>query len=95
MTINEILQYPITTNRVVVRVDLTGFLDKYSVVSYYDKNKVHKNRPYEQLANIPVLSVAGVKALHPTYKFPGVKFFVMTSKEDSQSVLESLGMILI
>lgn len=85
----EILDMPLTTNRINVLVNMELFFSKYAVVSYYSQDKLYKNLAYEQLSDLPFLSVCGIKTRWDGGQFNS-KFFVLTEKGNQQKVLKSL-----
>lgn len=85
-----IKKLPVTTNKVDVRLNKESFFSKYSIVSYYGTNKDSRNLAYEQLANIPTLSVAGIKAIYKGLRFPLIKFFILVEKAMESKILTSL-----
>lgn len=88
--LNEILRLPITTNRLVISVNKQALLEKFAVVSYYSFDKEYKNLAYEQLADVPFISVTGIRARWEKDKFPYTKFFILTNKDRLSEVLGSL-----
>ncbi|MBO4530999.1 MAG: hypothetical protein J5767_10230 [Paludibacteraceae bacterium] len=86
---NYIKSLPITTNRIEVSWDKEVFFSMYSIVSYYSTEE-HKNLAYEQLGDVPVLSVTGIRERWGTQHFPSVLFFILTAKGKEQEVLNSL-----
>ena len=60
--ITEIGNYPLTTNSIDVDIDMEKFFSMYSIVSYYSLDKEYKNLAYEQLADVPCLSVTGIRS---------------------------------
>lgn len=81
---------PLTTNKIEVEWNIDKFFEQYSIVSYYSNDSEFKNLAYEQLADIPCVSVTGIRARWSTLRFPSIKFFVLTKKEKEQDVLNSL-----
>ena len=57
-----IKRLPLTTNKINVILDKNAFFSRYSIVSYYGTDKELKNLAYEQLADVPCLSVTGIRA---------------------------------
>mgnify|MGYP006896722101 FL=1 len=45
---------------------------------------------YEQLGNVPFISVTGIKNRWGAQHFPSVQFFILTTKGKEQEVLNSL-----
>lgn len=87
---NYIKSLPITTNRIEVSWDKDKFFEKYSIVSYYSTDPERKNLAYEQLGDVPFISVTGIKDRWENQHFPSVLFFILTVKEKEQEVLNSL-----
>ncbi len=81
---------PLTTNRIEVLFDKEAFFSKYAIVSYSSKDKEYKNLAYEQLADVPSLSVTGLRARWNPSAFPSVKFFILVKKGEENDVLMSL-----
>lgn len=86
----EIKSWPLTTNKIEVVFDKEKFFLEYSIVSYYSFDKEYKNLAYEQLADIPFISVCGIRAKWNDVQYPCVRFFIMMKKEELQDVLKSL-----
>ena len=86
---NYIKSLPITTNRIEVSWDKDKFFAKYSIVSYYSTDPERKNLAYEQLGNVPFISVTGIKNRWGAQHFPSVQFFILTTKGKEQEVLNS------
>ena len=87
---NYIKSLPITTNRIEVSWDKDKFFAKYSVVSYYSTAPERKNLAYEQLGDVPFISVTGIRDRWGAQHFPSVQFFILTAKGKEQEVLNSL-----
>lgn len=87
---NYIKSLPITTNRIEVSWDKDKFFGKYSIVSYYSTDPERKNLAYEQLGDVPFISVTGIKDRWGNQHFPSVQFFILTVKGKEQEVLNSL-----
>ena len=87
---NYIKSLPITTNRIEVSWDKDKFFAKYSVVSYYSTDPERKNLAYEQLGDVPFISVTGIRDRWGAQHFPSVQFFILTAKGKEQEVLNSL-----
>lgn len=81
---------PITTNRIEVSWNKDKFFEKYSIVSYYSTDPEHKNLAYEQLGDVPFVSVTGIRSRWGAQHFPSVQFFILTAKGKEQEVLNSL-----
>ena len=79
ITKEEILNLPVTTNRINVEWNHDGFFNKYSIVSYRMTNG-KKNLSYEQLSNVTSLSVTGIWAKYEDRLPSYTKFFVLTKK---------------
>lgn len=86
---NNINSYPLTTNKIKVEVNMENFFSLYSVVSYYSLDKKYKNLAYEQLADVPCLSVTGIRAKWSSFLYPIVKFFILVEKGKTNEVLNS------
>ena len=89
ITKEEILGLPVTTNRINVEWNKDTFFSKYSVVSYRMTNG-KKNLSYEQLSDVPSLSVAGFWAKYEEGIPPYTKFFVLSKKGNEKAVLLAL-----
>ena len=87
---NYIKSLPITTNRIEVSWDKDKFFAKHSIVSYYSTDPERKNLAYEQLGDVPFISVTGIRDRWSTQHFPSVQFFILTEKGKEQDVLNSL-----
>lgn len=87
---NYIKSLPITTNRIEVSWDKDKFFEKYSIVSYYSTDPERKNLAYEQLGDVPFISVTGIKDRWGNQHFPSVLFFILTVKGKEQEVINSL-----
>lgn len=81
-------EYTVTTNKLVVECDYAAFFSKFAIVSYYGTGKSYKNLAYEQLADVPCLSVTGIRARWTERS--SVRFFVMSYKGKEQEILNSL-----
>ena len=91
MKIDEqyIKSLPLTTNRIIVTLDKDAFFSMYSIVSYYGTNKESRNLAYEQLADVPCVSVTGIRARW-TGSFPSIHFFILAVKGEETNILNSL-----
>lgn len=87
---NYIKSLPLTTNRISVSWDKKAFFAKYSIVSYFSTDINHKNLAYEQLGEVPFLSVTGIRHRWEAQQYPSVLFFVLTTKDKEKEVLDSL-----
>jgi len=81
---------PLTTNKINVTLDKEKFFSKYSIVSYYGTDKEHRNLAYEHLAELPCLSVTGIRARWSEIQKPTTHFFVLTAKGKESEILNSL-----
>ena len=90
LNLEEIKAWPLTTNKIEVEYDKEKFFFEYSVISYYSLDKDYKNLAYEQLADIPFISVCGIRAKWYDVQYPCVRFFIMVKKDGCQDVLKSL-----
>ena len=90
MDFEEIKKWPLTTNKIKVLVDEKRFFSEYSIVSYYSEDKEYKNLAYEQLSDLPFLSVSGIRERWAKQIKPFVKFFVLAKKDRVQDVLNCL-----
>ena len=90
LNLEEIKAWPLTTNKIEVEYDREKFFSQYTIVSYYSFDREYKNLAYEQLADIPFISVCGIRAKWNDVQYPCVRFFIMTKKETFQDVLKSL-----
>lgn len=91
MKIDEqyIKSLPLTTNRIIITLDKDAFFSMYSIVSYYGTNKESRNLAYEQLADVPCVSVTGIRARW-TGSFPSIHFFILAVKGEETNILNSL-----
>lgn len=92
---DEILKFPVTTNKLVVSWDKEAFFDKYAIVSYKmdSRDYERKNLSYEQLSDTPSLSVVGIKAKYEQFgngRTTYTRFFVLVKKGEEKKVLDSL-----
>ena len=85
-----IKRLPLTTNKINVILDKNAFFSRYSIVSYYGTDKELKNLAYEQLADVPCLSVTGIRSRWAGLRYPVTHFFVLTDKGKEGEVLNSL-----
>ena len=85
-----IKRLPLTTNKINVTLDKKAFFSRYSIVSYYGTDKELKNLAYEQLADVPCLSVTGIRARWSGLRYPATHFFILTAKGKEGEVLNSL-----
>lgn len=90
LDLEKILQLPLTTNHLVVSVDMPAFFSSYAIISYYSFDREYKNLAYEQLATVPFCSVTGIRAKWEKEKFPYTKFFILVKKEFRTDVIDSL-----
>lgn len=84
-----IKRLPLTTNKVNVTLDRKAFFSRYTIVSYYGTKDL-KNLAYEQLADVPCLSVTGISARWSGLRIPTIHFFILTAKGYEGEVLNSL-----
>lgn len=90
LNLEEIKAWPLTTNKIEVEYDRDKMFYQYSIVSYYSLDKEYKNLAYEQLADIPFISVCGIRAKWNDVQYPCARFFIMMKKEELQDVMKSL-----
>lgn len=90
LDLEKIKSLPITTNRITVAYNKEKFFSFYSVVSYYSLDKEYKNLAYEQLSDLPFVSVCGIRAKWHDVLYPCVRFFVLIKKTDVSETLNSL-----
>lgn len=88
--IDDIKEWPLTTNKISIEYDKVKFFSSYSVVSYYSFDKEYKNLAYEQLADVPFLSVCGIRAKWNDVLYPCTRFFIMVNKGETPIVINSL-----
>ena len=81
---------PLTTNKINVTFDKEKFFSRYSIVSYYGTDKEQRNLAYEQLADVPCLSVIGIRARWSGLRFPATHFFILVAKGKESEILNSL-----
>ena len=87
---NYIKSLPLTTNKINVTLDKKAFFSRYSIVSYYGTGKELKNLAYEQLADVPCLSVTGIRDRWSRTSTPTTHFFILAAKGKEYEVLKSL-----
>ena len=87
---DNFLELPLTTNRLDVVVDKKAFFEKYTIVSYSSNDKEYKNLAYEQLGKVPTISVTGIRARWIENRYPFTQFFILSTKEKANDILESL-----
>ena len=88
--IDDIKEWPLTTNKISIEYDKEKFFSSYSIVSYYSFDKEYKNLAYEQLADVPFLSVCGIRAKWNDVLYPCTRFFIMVGKGEASTVMNSL-----
>ena len=81
---------PLTTNRITVDWSVDKFFNRYSIISYYTNDPKFKNLAYEQLGDVPSISVSGIFARWDTNHSSYIKFFILAKKENERKVLNSL-----
>jgi hypothetical protein len=86
----DIKRWPLTTNKITIEYDKEKFFSTYSVVSYYSIDKEYKNLAYEQLADIPFISVCGIRAKWNDVLYPCTRFFIMVKKGEASAIINSL-----
>jgi len=86
----EILNLPITTNRIQLSFDEQRFFTEYAIVSYYSIDPSLKNLAYEQLSEEPFISVAGLRARWNEKQGKNIRFFILFKKEETDTILNSL-----
>lgn len=86
----DIKGWPLTTNKITIEYDKEKFFSTYSVVSYYSIDKEYKNLAYEQLADIPFISVCGIRAKWNDVLYPCTRFFIMVNKGEAPVIINSL-----
>ena len=90
LNVDDIKVWPITTNKIKVVYDREKLFSEYSIVSYYSMDKEYKNVAYEQLCDIPFISVCGLRARWKDMRYSGMRFFILVKKETVPGVLKSL-----
>lgn len=90
LNVDDIKALPLTTNKIKVVYDREKLFSEYSIVSYYSLDKEYKNLAYEQLCDIPFISVCGVKARWKDIRYPGMRFFILLNKDATAEVLKGL-----
>ena len=90
LNVDDIKAWPITTNKIKVVYDREKLFSEYSIVSYYSLDKEYKNLAYEQLSDIPFISVCGLRARWKDMLYSGMRFFILVKKETAHEVLKSL-----
>ena len=90
LNVDDIKAWPITTNKIKVVYDREKLFSEYSIVSYYSLDKEYKNLAYEQLCDIPFISVCGLRARWKDMLYSGMRFFILVKKETAHEVLKSL-----
>ena len=87
---DDIKGWPLTTNKITIEYNKEKFFSSYSVVSYYSIDKEYKNLAYEQLADIPFVSVCGIRAKWNDVLYPCTRFFIMVKKGEASAIINSL-----
>ena len=90
INLEDIKGWPLTTNKITIEYDKEKLFSSFSVVSYYSTNKEYKNLAYEQLADIPFISVCGIKAKWSDVLYPYTRFFIMVNKGEAPVIINSL-----
>lgn len=90
INLDDIKGWPLTTNKITIEYDKEKFFSTYSVVSYYSIDKEYKNLAYEQLADVPFLSVCGIRAKWNDVLYPCTRFFIMVKKGEASTIINSL-----
>ena len=90
INLDNIKGWPLTTNKITIEYDKEKFFSFYSVVSYYSIDKEYKNLAYEQLADIPFISVCGIRAKWNDVLYPCTRFFIMVQKGEASVIINSL-----
>ncbi len=90
INLDDIKGWPLTTNKISIEYDKENFFSSYSVVSYYSFDKEYKNLAYEQLADVPFLSVCGIRAKWNDVLYPCTRFFIMVKKGEASAIINSL-----
>lgn len=90
INLDDIKGWPLTTNKITIEYDKEKFFSFYSVVSYYSIDKEYKNLAYEQLADIPFISVCGIRAKWNDVLYPCTRFFIMVQKGEASAIINSL-----
>ena len=90
INLDDIKGWPLTTNKISIEYDKENFFSSYSVVSYYSFDKEYKNLAYEQLADVPFLSVCGIRAKWNDVHYPCTRFFIMVKKGEASAIINSL-----
>lgn len=90
INLDDIKGWPLTTNKISIEYDKENFFSSYSVVSYYSFDKEYKNLAYEQLADVPFLSVCGIRAKWNDVLYPCTRFFIMVKKGEASTIINSL-----
>jgi len=84
----DILKLTVTTNKIHLSFNRQSFFSKYAIVSYYSTEPSY-NIAYEELADVPFLSVVGLWA---RFNSPNqnIRFFILLEKEETEAILNSL-----
>lgn len=90
INLDDIKGWPLTTNKISIEYDKENFFSSYSIVSYYSFDKEYKNLAYEQLADVPFLSVCGIRAKWNDVLYPCTRFFIMVKKGEASTIINSL-----
>ena len=90
LNLDDIKVWPLTTNKIEVTCDKEKFFSEYTIVSYYSLDKDYKNLAYEQLADVPFISVCGIRAKWDDLLYPFTRFFIMVKKDRASDVIKSL-----
>lgn len=86
--IEKIKDLPVVTSTITVDMNLERFFSSYSIISYYSIED--QTLAYEQLADEPCLSVAGLYSRWPDTNNGTTKFFILIEKEHVNNVMASL-----
>ena len=90
INLDNIKGWPLTTNKITIEYDKEKFFSFYSVVSYYSIDKEYKNLAYEQLADIPFISVCGIRAKWNDVLCPCTRFFIMVQNGEASAIIHCL-----
>ena len=85
----SVKQLPIRISKLIVDYNANEFFKKYRIVSYFSRDK-EKNVAYEHLADVPFLSVTGIRGRWDGSNDASVRFFVLTEVHNESEVLNSL-----
>ena len=90
MSLEEIKQFPIISNKLQVNFDMHKLNASYSIISYHSNNTKDYDLSYEKLSDLDFLSVVGIKDYYAQYRAYINKYFILCKKEQACKILTSL-----